>query len=134
MPVEAPGNFARSEETAEFLDASARGEFLVRRCDLGHFSEPAATCCTTCLSPAPAWAVASGNARLISWAVTPAADGGVGAEGNVLAIGELEEGPWWWSCIPDADPAELTVGAALRVAFERPANAEESLPVFRLAR
>jgi hypothetical protein len=36
------------------------------------------------------------------------------------AIGELDEGPWWCSCLPEADPAELTVGAPL--------------PVFRLAR
>lgn len=135
MPVAA---FARNDETAEFLDAAARGEFLLRRCDLGHFSEPAAHACTACGSATLAWAAASGRARLVSWAITYAAPRSAAAPDeaiqNVLAIGELEEGPWWWSYIPDADPAELTVGAPLRIAFERPANAEESLPVLRLSR
>jgi hypothetical protein len=128
------GAFARNDETAEFLDAAARGEFLVRRCDLGHFSEPAAAACTTCHSAALSWTAASGRASLVSWAVTH----GTGSTGepvqNVLAIGELEEGPWWWSAIPDADPAQLSAGAPLLVAFESPAGTEESLPVFRLAR
>jgi uncharacterized OB-fold protein len=130
----AVGAFARNDETAEFLDAAARGEFLVRRCDLGHFSEPAAAACTTCGSAALTWTVAGGRARLVSWAITH----GLGSEGepvqNVLAIGELDEGPWWWSCICGADPEQLSVGAPLYVAFERPADADESLPVFRLAR
>jgi uncharacterized OB-fold protein len=128
------GTFARNEETAEFLDAAARGEFLVRRCDLGHFSEPAAVACTTCHSAALSWTVASGRARLVSWAITHGTGGAGEPVLNVLAIGELEEGPWWWSCIPDADPAELTAGTPLLVGFERPADAQESLPVFRLAR
>jgi uncharacterized OB-fold protein len=128
------GAFARSEETAEFLDAAARGEFLLRRCELGHFSEPAAAACTTCGSAALTWVAASGRARLVSWAVTH----GSGPDGqpirNVLAIGELDEGPWWWSCITDADPQQLAPGTALLVDFERPEGAEEALPVFRLAR
>jgi hypothetical protein len=126
--------FTRDDDTAEFLDAATRGEFLVRRCALGHVSEPAAQACTTCLSPDLAWVPASGRARLISWAVTysPGADGE--QEANVLAIGELEEGPWWWSCIPGADPETLNVSDPLVVDFESPADTEEKLPVFRLAR
>ncbi len=130
----AVGAFARNDETAEFLEAAARGEFLVRGCDLGHVSEPAAVACTTCGSAQLRWSAASGRARLVSWAVTH----GVGKQGEpvhtVLAIGELEEGPWWWSCIPGADPAELQAGIALQIGFERPEDADESLPVFRLAR
>lgn len=128
------GAFARNDETAAFLEAAARGEFLVRRCDLGHVSEPSAAACTTCRSADLRWSAASGRARLVSWAVTH----GVGKQGEpvhtVLAIGELEEGPWWWSCIPGADPAELQAGIALQIGFERPEDADESLPVFRLAR
>ncbi|HEX4017194.1 MAG TPA: OB-fold domain-containing protein [Frankiaceae bacterium] len=132
--VGAVGDFARSDETAEFLDAAARGEFLVRRCERGHVSEPAAVCCTTCGSADVSWIAASGRARLISWAVTHGVTPSGEATANVLAIGELEEGPWWWSCIPGADPAELTVDAPLQISFERPGNTEESLPVFRLVR
>lgn len=134
MPVGALGTFARNDETADFLDAAARGEFLVRRCDLGHFSEPAAACCTTCGAAELTWTTASGRARLVSWAVTHGATGAGEPVPHVLAIGALEEGPWWWSCIPDADPTELTAGAELSIGFERPANTEESLPVFRLVR
>src|SRR5690242_12987722 len=62
--------FTRDDDTAGFLDAAARGEFLVRRCSLGHVSEPSAESCTTCLSPDLEWVPASGRARLISWSVT----------------------------------------------------------------
>jgi hypothetical protein len=128
------GAFTRDDDTAEFLDAAARGEFLVRRCDHGHISEPATESCTTCPSRALHWIAASGRARLVSWAVTysPGADGA--QRPHVLAVGELEEGPWWWSCIPGADPEALSVNDALVVGFETPADTEESLPVFRLAR
>lgn len=130
MPV---GAFTRDDETAGFLDAAARGQFLVRRCLHGHYSEPAAAACTTCTSAELSWTRASGRARLVSWAVTHSRIDGEPTQ-QVLAIGELEEGPWWWSCIPDADPSELHAGDPLVVAFERPEGAEEALPVFRLAR
>ncbi len=134
MPV---GAFVRDDETAEFLDAAARGQFLVKRCHHGHFSEPAAAACTTCQSAELSWTPSSGRARLVSWAVTH----GTGADGEqvrqVLAIGELDEGPWWWSCLLGADPDTLHAGEPLLVGFERPEGAgdpSEALAVFRLAR
>jgi uncharacterized OB-fold protein len=125
--------FTRDEETAEFLDAAARGQLLLRRCELGHFSEPAATACTTCASAELSWTPASGRARLVSWAITHGRTDG-GPARQVLAIGELDEGPWWWSCLPGADPSDLHAGDALVVDFERPEGASEALPVFRLVR
>jgi hypothetical protein len=131
------GAFTRDDDTAEFLDATARGQFLVKRCNHGHFSEPAAAACTTCASPELSWTAASGRARLVSWAVTHNAepDGEPGRQ--VLVIGELEEGPWWWSCLPGADPDALQAGDPLLLDFERPegtGDTAEALPVFRLAR
>ncbi|MCW2548761.1 MAG: hypothetical protein JWN96_3221 [Mycobacterium sp.] len=128
----AVGPFARDAETAEFLDGTATGEFLLRHCPNGHFSEPAADCCTTCGSPELEYRAASGRGRLVSWAVTHGRAEDGGASLSVLAIGELEEGPWWWSCIPDADPERLSVGAPLVMAFERAGDEDEALPVFRL--
>ncbi|HEX4430796.1 MAG TPA: hypothetical protein VHZ96_16130 [Frankiaceae bacterium] len=126
------GPFARDADTEEFLNGTAAGEFLLRHCPDGHFSEPAAASCTTCGSPDVEYKAASGHARLVSWAVTHGkADDGSPAL-SVLAIGELEEGPWWWSCIPGADPDGLSVGAPLSVDFERAGKEHEALPVFRL--
>ena len=51
---------------------------------------------------------------------------------TITVIAEFDEGPWWWSQIVDADPAELATGRRLRVAFEA-AEGGETLPVFRLA-
>lgn len=127
------GAFARDANTDGFLNGTAAGKFLLRHCSNGHFSEPAAACCTTCGLPDVEYKAASGRARLVSWAVTHGRSADGVASRAVLAIGELEEGPWWWSCIPGADPDELSVGAPLTVAFERAGDEHEALPVFRLA-
>ncbi|MFN2539874.1 MAG: Zn-ribbon domain-containing OB-fold protein [Mycobacteriales bacterium] len=120
----------RDAETAEFLDGTARGEFLLRRCPEGHWSEPSAYSCTTCLTPELSWSAAAGEATLVSWVVPHVADG----PGAPLVIGALEEGPWWWSClVGDVDPATLAVGLPLVVAFERASEEHEMVPVFRLA-
>jgi hypothetical protein len=47
----------------------------------------------------------------------------------VLAIAQLDEGPWWWSQIVDADPAAITVGR-LTIGFERAGPDLEAVPVF----
>ena len=128
------GAFTRDDDTAEFLDAAARGQFLVKLCNHGHFSEPAAAACTTCASAELTWAPATGRARLVSWAVTHSAPPGEEPSRQVLVIGELDEGPWWWSCIPNADPDSLRAGDPLLVDFEHPDGTDETLPIFRLAR
>jgi uncharacterized OB-fold protein len=84
------GPVVRDEATAAFFDGTAAGEFLLRHCPAGHFSEPAATQCTTCGSVELSWRAAAGLARLVSWTVSY----GRAAEGEpppriVLAIGEL---------------------------------------------
>lgn len=61
----------------------------------------------------------------------PADDGSTRT--TLLAIAQLDEGPWWWSQIVDADPAAITVGTRLAIAFERAGPGFEAVPVFRLA-
>src|ERR1700722_16143982 len=110
------GPVVRDAATAEFFDAAASGQFLLRRCGRGHLSEPQAAQCTTCASTELAWTPASGGATLVSWAVTwGRAAGGQQPERTVLVIAEFDEGPWWWSQLADADPAALSAGQRLAV-------------------
>ena len=66
----------------------------------------------------------------MTWA---SAEPGAEAGATVLVIGELDEGPWWWSQLVDANPAALSVGARLAVGFDRAPGGHEAVPVFRLA-
>jgi uncharacterized OB-fold protein len=65
----------------------------------------------------------------VSWAVTHNAED---RPPTVLAIAELEEGPWWWSQIADADPEALDVDTALQIDFDRSGDSE-FVPIFRIA-
>jgi len=60
------GPVARDDATAEFFDGTAAGKLLLRRCDAGHFSEPAVAQCTTCGSDLkkPLWPYALTKAGL----------------------------------------------------------------------
>ncbi len=127
------GPVDRDAATAEFFDGAAAGAFLLRRCPSGHYSEPPAARCTTCGSSNLRWAPAAGGASLVSWAVTWAtAEPGAEVGATVLVIAELDEGPWWWSQLVDADAA-LRVGTRLVIGFARAEGEHEAVPVFRLA-
>lgn len=125
------GPLARDAATAEFFDATAAGQFLLRRCPAGHFSEPQVAQCTTCGSTSLRWEAAGGGAALISWAVAwgrPSGDDE--PQRTVLVIAELDEGPWWWSQLVDADPASLAPGQRLRIEHRRSGPEHEAVPVF----
>ena len=58
------------------------------------------------------------------------------AQRTILVIGELDEGPWWWTQLagdppPDADA--LAAGDRLRIEFRRADAGHEAVPVFVLA-
>ena len=129
------GPVQRDEATAEFFDAAAAGQFLLRQCAEGHFSEPAAAACTTCGRTGLAWVPAAGGATLVSWAVSYARPAGDDPPPRtILVIGQLDEGPWWWAQL--ADPSEgskLAAGQRLRVEFRRAEPGYEPVPVFVLA-
>jgi len=126
------GPVTRDAATAEFFDGTAAGQFLLRHCtDCGALSTPQAAQCERCCSTALDWRPASGDAILVSWTVAhgrPDASGT--ASRTVLGIAELAEGPWWWSQIADADPAQLRVGTPLRIIFRRYDAQHEAVPVF----
>jgi hypothetical protein len=129
------GPVERDEATAEFFDGAAAGQFLIRQCAEGHFSEPPAAACVRCGRTELDWIPAAGGATLVSWAVSygrPAGD--EPTPRTVLAIGELDEGPWWWAQLDDPEVgARLSVGQRLRVEFRRADSQYEAVPVFVLA-
>jgi uncharacterized OB-fold protein len=70
----------------------------------------------------------------VSWTVVwgrPSGD--AEPERTILAIGELDEGPWWWSQLVGADPAKLAVDQRLRIEFRRADGEHEAVPVFAVA-
>lgn len=128
---------ARDATTAEFFDGTARGQFLIRQCvACGHFSRPQARQCSACGGADLRWQPSSGRARLVSWAVVPGRprpDREPDPAPTIVAIAELDEGPWWWSKLVGADADSLTEGRRLRFAFERAGgDADEAVPVFQL--
>jgi uncharacterized protein len=141
------GPVQRDEATAGFFDGAAAGQFLLRQCAEGHFSEPPAAACTTCGRTELEWVPAAGGATLVSWAVSygrPAGD--EPPPRTVLAIGELDEGPWWWAQLGGREPDDgaqgestpedgggLAVGQRLRLEFRRAGAEHEAVPVFVLA-
>jgi uncharacterized OB-fold protein len=129
MPV---GPVVRDDATAEFFDGTIEGKFLLRRCrHCDTASEPQNEMCPACASTDLAWEAAGGGARVASWAVTHSRT--AGEPPTILVIAELDEGPWWWTRIIDADPADISDGQRLQVAFERNGDDHEFVPVFRLA-
>jgi uncharacterized OB-fold protein len=126
------GPVGRNRETEDFFEGTARGEFLLMRGGTcGHWNRPQAVTCRECGATDLEARPASGRARLESWAVVhPRPREGVDPQPpTVPAIVELEEGPWWWTRIVDADVDRLAGGQALRVRFERP-EGSEAVPVF----
>ena len=112
---------ARDEATAEFFDGTSAGVYLIRRCEAhGHASKPQALQCSVCGSEALRWEPSSGEAKLVSWAGPPGSP--------VVAVAELDEGPWIWAALMCDDPAVLHEGMTLRISFERPPGSE-AIPV-----
>jgi uncharacterized protein len=138
------GVIRADERSAAFFAAAAQDVLLIKRCaSCGRWLDPAATGCAGCGEPDPGWAPATGLGTLISWAVLPAgapgpvtADPGAvnpGAAGSVLALVELDEGPWLRTRLEGADgtgPASPRAGMRVAAHFVHPAEGE-SYPVFR---
>jgi uncharacterized OB-fold protein len=124
------GPVVRDAATAPFFDGAREGKFLLRRCrQCGTASEPQNEVCPACASTDLAWEAAAGGARVASWVVTHSRT--PGTPPTILVIAELDEGPWWWSKIVDADPADIHDGQRLEVVFEQADADHEPVPVFR---
>jgi len=113
--------------SAPFFAAAARDELLIKRCGgCARWLGPEAAGCPGCGADDPAWAAASGRGTLVSFAVLP------GDPPSVLALVELDEGPWLHTGLvagPAADSAAAVAGMRVRARFEHPADGE-SYPLF----
>lgn len=127
------GAVRRDADTGEFLAATSRGEFLLYRCrHCVSVGGPQERQCPNCSSTDSEAFAASGRARVVSWSVVHGRDPGGGFSPQaVVAIGQLDEGPWWWTQVLGAEPSDMATGRLLTVSFE-PADGGETLPVFRL--
>jgi uncharacterized protein len=109
--------------SAPFFEAAARDELLIKRCGrCARWLGPEATGCAGCGEANPRWEAACGRGTLVSFAGVP------GDRAGVLALVELDEGPWLHTRLA-ADPAAAVVGMAVVARFEHPA-AGASYPLF----
>lgn len=121
----------RDARSADFLDGTRRGEFLlVRDTATGALLEPQFD---VSVDPQRYTRVpAAGTGTVVSWSVVHQR-GSDGANHRLpVGIVELDEGPWWWTSFPGADPDADLLGARVRVAFQTlgDGDAAEAIPYF----
>lgn len=115
----------RDDASAAFFDAAAGGVLLLRRCASGHWNAPQAMTCSTCGSRSLDWAPASGDGKVVSYAVIHRR----GADNLPVTIVELAEGPWLRGQLQQVAPDDLSEGISVRVAFATPEGGEP-IPYF----
>lgn len=123
----------RDPATAAFFDGAARGIFLLRRSVVtGEILSPQVqqdSVGNTDLE----WVPASGLGKVVSWAFVPKRVAGSDELASItIIIVELDEGPWWWTQLVDASPAQMVEGLRVRALFPRsgPDESDEFVPVF----
>ena len=125
MPV---GAIIRDDQSSDFFEGTRRGELLLRHClDCGHWCAPQQQSCTACHSAALEWLPSSGRGRIVTFGVVHSR--GNPSSQTVVAVVELDEGPWLQTQMIGTDPGTLQIGDGVTVGFERPEGGE-ALPVF----
>ncbi|NRF72014.1 Zn-ribbon domain-containing OB-fold protein [Aquincola sp. S2] len=111
---------AITDLTRPFWNAAAEGRLLLPRCNAcgQHFFRPEVAC-THCFATDWQWVPASGRGTLYSHTVVHRAPAPGFAVPFVLALVELAEGPVMFSNLVGCDEADVRIGMALRVRFER---------------
>ncbi|WP_285616734.1 Zn-ribbon domain-containing OB-fold protein [Actinoallomurus iriomotensis] len=119
----AAGPIRRDGRGDPFFDGAAEDRLVVPRCaSCERWFAPDATGCPGCGTDDLTWAEATGEAMLVSWAVTHSRTG----ETAPLALVELAEGPWMYTRLETDSPR---AGLPLRARFVHP-DEGESYPVF----
>ena len=119
-------------ETRPFWDAAREGRLLIQHCD--PCGEPyfyPRPFCPRCWSDRVRWVEASGRASLYTYSVVHWNDlpPFKARAPYVAAVVDLAEGPRMMTNLVDCDPAELTIGMPLEVAYRN--EGEITVPVFR---
>jgi len=118
-------------ESAAFLEGTARGEFLIARdTTTGAYldSKFDVDADPDRYERVPA----AGTGTVVSWSIVH----GKSAEGpvrSVVAIVELDEGPWWWTELVGVDPDADLLGVRVRAEFVAtgPGEHDATIPQFR---
>lgn len=121
----------RTSNSADFFDAAARRELLLKRCvECSHLRIARRQTCRQCGSLEYSETFASGTGALISWAAHPPRGS---APRRVFGMVELDEGPWMESALIDIDDDVLRVGLKLKTIWIR-GEQGETYPAFTAAK
>ena len=124
---------ARTDLTAPFWEAAARGKLVVQCClDCGQWRHYPRPMCPRCQSTSVEWCEVSGQGEVYSFTIAHQAFHPFWAERvpYVVATIELAEGVRMVSELPNVSPEEIRVGLRVEVGFERVAE-DLWLPVFQ---
>lgn len=117
----------RDTWSAPFFDAAARGVLMILRCgDCQQFSSPQARHCAFCSSAELEWVQSAGRGEIVTWAVPHRRENGTTEPAYVVAIVQLEEGPWIH--VNGSPDVALRAGQPVAITFA-PVDGGESLPV-----
>lgn len=120
----------RDPWSAPFFDAAARGQLLLLKCDdCQEWSAPQARRCAVCSSERVKWVESAGLGEIVTWAIPHHRVSGTTAPSYVVAIVQLQEGPWIH--VHGSPELALRAGQPVSVVFS-PVVGGEPLPVLRL--
>jgi uncharacterized protein len=116
LPTSAP---PVNNETQEFWDATARGVFLLKRCDdCGTVIWYPRFLCPDCHSTNTSWFEASGRGTVYSYTVPHRGQGPWREVAPfVVAYVEMAEGPRVLTNLVEVEPADVEVGMAVEVVW-----------------
>ena len=123
-----------TELTAPYWEAAAQGTLVIQSCcSCGIRPFPPRAHCPACGSSELIWAPVSGKGSVYTFTVAhrPPHPVFAGQCPLVVAVVELEEGPRLMTNVIGCDPAEVSVGMAVRVDFDPIDDSDLVLPVFR---
>jgi uncharacterized protein len=134
MPGHLPASMlAQDSDSRPYWEGLAQGELRIQVCNscAKAVFYPRALC-PHCFSDQLLWIAASGRGTIYSYTVAHQAFGPFAADVPfVVALIELEEGARMMSRLLDAPRERVTIGAAVKVTFEK-VEEDLTLPYFRL--
>ncbi|SEO57365.1 Zn-ribbon domain-containing OB-fold protein [Trujillonella endophytica] len=117
----------RDAWSAPFFDAAGEGRLLILQCgNCQRFSAPQARHCGFCSSTQLAWVESGGRGEVITWTTPHRRENGTTAAAYVVAIVQLDEGPWMY--VHGAPDVALVAGQRASITFTAVADGEP-LPV-----
>lgn len=125
---------AITDVTRPFWDGAAAGELRFQRCgSCGHLRYPIAPVCPRCLAERATWETMSGDGTILTFVIFHRAYHPSRAETipYAVALVQTTEGPRMFSDLPAGDEERVTVGADVKVWFDRTDGVV--VPRFRLA-